>query len=287
MPLPRTAELLETIRILRAPGGCPWDRRQTLPDAARFLMDEAGELLDAALAVDHDHAAEELADLLYMVCFCREIMGETHPLSFEDVARLGHEKLLRRHPHVFGEDPAADHHESQERWNAVKAAEKRARGLDTTQESVLKDLPASSSPLTQACEYQENAASVGFTFADAAQAWAKLAEELEELRRAAADASAAATATATAAGGPADAAPADAVRHELGDVLFATVNLARLLGVAPDDALRLANRRFRARFQAVEARHDWSRESLRAADPAALLAAWRATRAAGETPPAR
>ena len=286
MPLPRTAELLETIRILRAPGGCPWDRRQTLPDAARFLMDEAGELLDAALAGDHDHAAEELADLLYMVCFCREIMGEAHPLSFEDVARLGNEKLLRRHPHVFGEDPAFDHHDSQERWNAVKAAEKRARGLDTTRESVLKDLPASSSPLAQAGQYLENAAAVGFTFADAAQAWAKLAEELEELRRAAADAATAA-ATAAAAGGPSDSTPTDAVRHELGDALFATVNLARLLGVAPDDALRLANRRFRARFHAVEARHDWSRESLRAATPAALLATWRETRAEGEPPPPR
>ena len=281
MPLPRTEALLETIRVLRAPGGCPWDRRQTLPDAARYLMDEAGELLDAALAGDHGHAAEELADLLYMVCFCREILGEAGPLSFEDVARLGNEKLVRRHPHVFGEDPAADHHESQERWNEVKAAEKRARGVDTTRESVLKDLPASSSPLAQACEYQQNAAAVGFTFAGAAQGWAKLAEELEELRIAVAAAAAAA------ADGPAGPAPDDAVRHELGDVLFATANLARLLGVAPDDALRLANRRFRVRFRAVEARHDWSRERLRAADPAALLAAWREGRAEGESPPAR
>ncbi len=279
MPLPRTEALLETIRILRAPGGCPWDRRQTLPDAARYLMDEAGELLDAALAGDHEHAAEELADLLYMVCFCREILGEAGPLSFEDVAELGNEKLLRRHPHVFGEAPAADHQESQERWNAVKAAEKRARGIDTTRESVLKDLPASSSPLAQACQYQENAASVGFTFADAAQGWAKLAEELEELRRAVADAASAADVPA--AGGAA----AGAVRHELGDVLFATANLARLLGVAPDDALRLANRRFRDRFRAVEARHDWSRESLRAADPEALLDAWREGRADGGSSP--
>ncbi|MHB8079576.1 MAG: nucleoside triphosphate pyrophosphohydrolase [Candidatus Krumholzibacteriia bacterium] len=281
MPLPRTEELLETIRRLRAPGGCPWDRRQTLTDAARYLMDEAGELFDAALSGDRAHAAEELADLLYMVCFCREIMGETQPLSFEDVAQLGNEKLVRRHPHVFGEDPAADHHASQERWNAVKAAEKRARGLDTTRESVLKDLSASSSPLAQASEYQENAASVGFTFADAAGAWAQLAAELEELRRAAA---AAADAAARDAAGPA---PADAVRHEMGDVLFAAVNLARLLGVAPDDALRLANRRFRARFRVVEAQHDWSRERLRAATPAQLLAAWRASRAGDEAPPAR
>lgn len=265
MPLPRTEALLETIRILRAPGGCPWDRRQTLPDATRYLMDEAGELLDAALSGDREHTAEELADLLYMVCFCREIMNEAQPITFEEIATLGNEKLVRRHPHVFGEAPAADHHESQERWNAVKAAEKRARGLDTERASVLKDLSASSSPLAQATEYQENAASVGFTFADAAGAWAQLAEELAELQRAAADAAA----------GDAG----DAVRHELGDVLFAAVNLARLLGAAPDDALRLANRRFRARFRAVEARHAWSRESLRAATPAQLLADWRASRA--------
>ena len=257
MPLPNTEALLETIRILRAPGGCPWDRRQTLADAARYLMDEAGELLDEALAGDLDHAAEELADLLYMVCFCREIMGETRPLSFEDVARLGNEKLLRRHPHVFGGEPAADDRESQERWNAVKAAEKLARGEDVSRQSVLKDLPASSSPLAQAGQYQADAAAVGFTWPDAGGAWASLHEELAELRRAA---------------GP------DEIRHELGDALFALANLSRLLGVAPDAALRLANRRFRARFRALEARHDWSKENLRAAPTATLLELWRATR---------
>ncbi len=259
MPLPCTETLLATIHALRAPGGCPWDRKQTLADAARYLMDEAGELLEAALAGDLAHAEEELADLLYMVCFCREILGETRQLSFEDVARLGHEKLVRRHPHVFGGDPAADHAESQERWNAVKAAEKQAKGIDTTRESVLKDLPAASSPLTQAALYQENAAGAGFDWPDDEAAWAKLGEELDELREAAGG------------GGP------DAVRHEAGDALLALAGLARRLGVAPDDALRLANRRFRDRFRAVEARYGWSRERLRGAAPADLLEAWRQT----------
>jgi len=255
MPLPQTESLLTTIRVLRAPGGCPWDRKQTLVDAARHLLEEAGELLEAALAGDPAHAEEELADLLYMVCFAREILGETRPLGFDDLARLGNEKLIRRHPHVFGDDPAQDHHESQERWNEVKAAERRARGVDTTRESALKELPASTSPLTQACAYQESAAAAGFAWPDLAAAWAKLREEMEELRNAQED-------------------PA-AARRELGDLLFAAAEIGRRLNVSPDDALRLANQRFRARFQAVEARYAWSRERLRAASPAELLDAWR------------
>mgnify|MGYP001079687991 FL=1 len=259
MPLAHTETLLATIRALRAPGGCPWDRKQTLADAARHLMEEAGELLEAALSGDLAHAEEELADLLYMICFCREILGEARAVSFEDIARLGHEKLVRRHPHVFGERTARDQAESQERWNEVKAAERRARGVDTSRESVLKDLPAAGSPLTQAALYQENAAAVGFAWPDDAGAWRKLDEELGELRAAAA------------------AADGAAVGRELGDALFALAGLARRLGHPPDDALRLANRRFRDRFQALEARYDWSRERLRHAPPAELLAAWRQT----------
>lgn len=263
MDLPHTSALLATIHTLRGPGGCPWDRRQTLADAARYLMDEAGELLDAALAGDRPHAAEELADLLYMICFCREILGETHPLSFEDVARLGTEKLVRRHPHVFGGAARAqDDAESQERWNEVKAAERRALGQDTARESLLKDLASATSPLNQALAYQENAAGVGFDWPDLAGVWAKLEEETGELRAAAAQDD------------------PEAVRAEVGDLLFAVVNLSRRLGVVPDDALRLANRRFRERFRAVEAGFGWSRERLAAASLAEMEAAWQAAKAA-------
>jgi len=125
MSLPRTVELLATIHTLRSPGGCPWDRRQTLADAARYLMDEAAELLEAALAGDVAHAEEELADLLYMVCFCREILNETRPLAFEDVARLGTEKLVRRHPHVFEGHDVDDIPDILKNWEAIKQSEKK------------------------------------------------------------------------------------------------------------------------------------------------------------------
>ncbi len=263
MALPETEKLLETIHVLRSPGGCPWDQAQTLVDAARYLLEEAGELLEAALAGDPGHTAEELADLLYMTCFCREIMGETQPLLFEDVSRLGWEKLVRRHPHVFGPgERASDDRDSQRRWDAVKAAERREQGRDPARESVLKELPASSSPLAQARGYQEDAAAVGFDWPDGEGAWDKLREEIGELRAAAR------------AGDDA------AVRREGGDLLFAAVNVIRRLGAVPDDALRLANQRFRSRFRAVESSFGWSRERLRAAALDELEAAWQAAKAA-------
>ncbi len=260
MSLDHTADLLETIHTLRSPGGCPWDRKQTLADAARYLLDEAGELLDAALSGDAEHVAEELGDLLFMVAFCCEILGETAPFDFEAVARGGNEKLVRRHPHVFGDVSAADHAESQVHWNAMKAAEKRARGETEPDPTALKDLPASSSPLRQAHTYQRDAAAVGFDWPEISGIWDKVREEMDEL---------------------ADAAAGDdhgAVEHEVGDILLVVVNLARRLGVEADDALRKANRRFRERFRGVERRFD-DHAAMRAAGLDALEAAWQEAKA--------
>jgi len=233
MPLPETRALLETIATLRAPGGCPWDRKQTLPDAARYLLDEAGELIDAALSGDQDHVTEELGDLLFMTAFCCRIHSETSGDDFEAVARTGNEKLIRRHPHVFGEENADDQVESQVHWNAIKAAEKAAKGI-VEEPTVLKDLPASSSPLRQAHVYQKNAAGVGFDWPDNQGVVAKIHEELAEVSEAE------------------TAGDHDALVHEVGDLLLAVVNYARRLGVEADDALRLANRRFQGRFQHIE-----------------------------------
>ena len=255
MPLPETEALLRTIHTLRSPGGCPWDRKQTLADAARFLLDEAGELLDAALSGDAEHIAEEMGDLLFMVAFCCEILGETAPFTLEDVACCGNEKLIRRHPHDFGDVSAANHAESQVHWNAVKAAEKRTRGEEEPEPTVLKDLPASSSPLRQANDYQKNAAEVGFDWPDLDGIWEKLREELDEL------------ADATSQADPA------AVEHEIGDILLVVVNLSRMLGVEADDALRKANRRFRERFRGVERRFT-DHAAMRAAGLDALEEAW-------------
>ncbi len=260
MPLTETTALLRTIHTLRSPGGCPWDQKQTLADAARFLLDEAGELLDAALSGDTEHIAEELGDLLFMVAFCCEILGETAPYAFDDVARGGNEKLIRRHPHVFGDVSAADHAESQVHWNAMKAAEKRARGQEEPEPTALKDLPASSSPLRQAHDYQQNAAEVGFDWPEVDGIWDKLREEMGELADAAAQTD------------------TEAVEHEVGDILLAVVNLSRRLGVEADDALRKANRRFRERFRGVERRFP-DHAAMRAAGLDALEEAWQQAKA--------
>ena len=248
--------LIATIATLRAPGGCPWDRQQTLATAAHHLQEEAAEVLEAALAHDLPAVREELGDLLFMVCFVTRILGEQLPTDLDEVARLGNEKLVRRHPHVFGDTGAADVADSQARWHAIKADEKRHRGLNPDGESVLKDLPASQPPLRQAYRYQKDAARVGFDWPDLDGVWDKLREERDELRVAV------------------KTGDRQAVEHELGDVLFAWANLARKLGVHPDIALRRANARFRARFHAIEAVFGHDPQAMREAGIDALEAAW-------------
>lgn len=255
-PPPDFTELLATIHRLRQPGGCPWDRKQTLTDAARYLLDEAGELVDAALSGDLAHVREELADLLFMTCFCCEILGETTGDSMHDVARQGNAKLIRRHPHVFGDEQAHEVGTSQRLWNEIKAQEKRDKGLDPGAESVLKEMPASTAPLHLAHRWQKDAADVGFDWPSLDGVQAKLQEELAEFDEA------------VAAGDP------DAVEHELGDVLFSLVNLARWHRVQPDLALRRANQRFAARFRRVEAAFRAQGRELGSATLDELEAAW-------------
>ena len=255
------AQLLQTIATLRAPGGCPWDQKQTLTDAARYLLDEAGEVLDAVLSGDLEHVREELADLLFMNCFCCEVLSDEIDVSMYDIAAEGNTKLIRRHPHVFGDAEARDLGESQERWNAIKAAEKIAKGEDPSSESVLKDMPASTAPLHQAYRYQKDAARVGFDWPDISGVWAKLDEEIGEVRDAAAQGD------------------AQAMEHEIGDLLFSVANLARWLGVQPDVALRRANRRFRARFHLVERTFADADCDLADADIDALEDAWQQAKA--------
>lgn len=262
-------ELLATIHTLRAPGGCPWDRKQTLLDAARYLLDEAGELVDAALSGDAAHVREELGDLLFMTCFCCEILGETEGVSMHDIARQGNAKLVRRHPHVFGDAEAHEVGTSQKLWNEIKAQEKRDKGLDPAAEGALKEMPSSTAPLHLAYRWQKDAAEVGFDWPGIDGVKAKLAEELAELEAAEASGD------------------AGAIEHELGDVLFSLVNLARWHRIQPDMALRRANRRFADRFRLVEAA--LRAEGRRPADASLdeLEAAWqRAKRTLAEGGPA-
>ena len=190
---------------------------------------------------------EELGDLLFMTCFCCKILGETHPVTMHDIAREGNAKLVRRHPLVFGDQRSHDVTESQERWDRIKAEEKRARGIDPDEQSLLKDMPASTAPLHQAHNYQKDAAR---------GVKAKLQEELEELEQA--------TATGD----------ATHIEHEVGDLLFTVVNLARWLDIQPDMALRKANRRFRDRFHLVEEDFTTRSADLKEASIDELEASW-------------
>jgi MazG family protein len=276
---PHLQRLLDILDRLRGPAGCPWDRAQTLATAARYLADEVHEYADVAVAADLTEARKELADLLYMVCFNWQLLNEQSPVAFDDLAHAGAEKLVRRHPHVFGDAQARTEQDSQLLWNRIKAQERAAAaGGDTAAAggasapapaSALKKLAPSVSPLRQAALYGSSAADVGFDWPDAAGALRKLEEELHELRHAL---------------GEGDATAASA---ELGDVLFAAVQSARKLGVDPDAALREANRRFARRFHQLESAFGHDAQRLRAASPAELLDAWRDTRERGaETPPA-
>ena len=224
------AQVLHLMRALRASTGCPWDREQTLASLRRYLVEECCETLEAIDSGDRDAHREELGDLLLQIVFQSQIREEEGAFAFEDVAVTLAEKLVRRHPHVFGEASAATVGEVERHWAAIKAREKPARARGALGE-VPRELPAAAVAET----LQRRAARVGFDWPDADGALRKVEEELAEVR------------VARASGSPA------AIEEEVGDLLFAAVNAGRLCGVGCEDALRAATRKFRRRFEQMEA----------------------------------
>ena len=229
MAAPVAAELTrfaELVRTLRA--GCPWDREQTHQSLARHLLEESYEVLDAIAAVDrgdgYEHLEEELGDLLFQVAFHATLAAEAGEFDLTDVARGIHDKLVERHPHLFG-PPGTE----QPNWEEQKRA---AKGRESVMDGVPGDLPS----LLYAWKVQSKAASVGFDWTNVSQVWPKIGEEIDELR-------------AALEGDPVD---QHAVNDELGDVLFSVVNLSRHLGVDPELALRAAAGKFATRFRAME-----------------------------------
>lgn len=216
---------------LRAPeGGCPWDLAQDFSTIAPYTLEEAYEVADAIARGDLAQLRDELGDLLFQVAFHSRLAEELGAFTLTDVVTGIVDKMVRRHPHVFSDTAVLDAAEQTARWEAQKAGEKAAAGKG----GVLDDIPLALPALARAAKLGKRAARVGFDWPDAAGPRAKVAEELAELDAAAAE-------------GP------DRVAAELGDVLFAVVNLARHLGVDPEDALRGCNARFEARFRHVEA----------------------------------
>ena len=223
--LPPLDRLRAITAALRAPGGCPWDREQTHASLRPGLIEEAHEVVAAIDSRDDANLREELGDLLLQVVFHAQIGEEEGRFDFDDVAREIAEKLVRRHPHVFGDQHCADSADVLRKWDEIKRAEKGA-----VPGSVLDHLPTGLPTLMHATKVQKKAAKVGFDWADAGPVFDKVREELAELA----------------------AAPADEREEEMGDVLFAAVNLARKLGIDAETALLGATRKFARRFRAVE-----------------------------------
>jgi tetrapyrrole methylase family protein/MazG family protein len=245
---------------LRAPDGCPWDRKQTHASLRPFALEEAYELVDAIERGTSSDLAEELGDLFLQVILHAQLAAEEGDFDLTDVYRTLGAKIVRRHPHVFGDLEVRDAAEVLRNWETIKADERTDAGAAPSPfAGIARALPA----LPASREIQERAASVGWDWPSIDGVWEKVAEELDELHEAA-DAGDAAR---------------DARLHELGDVLFAIVNVARWLKLDPEEALRAANRRWIERYERAEALAASRGEDLAALPPEAKDALWNEVKA--------
>jgi MazG family protein len=223
--------LLAIMARLRGPDGCPWDREQTLASLRPYVLEETYEVLEAIDAGDPREHCEELGDLLLQVVFQARLAEEAGQFSFEDVAEAISNKLISRHPHVFGSAEVKDADGVLRQWAELKRKEKEARGGGR---SVLEGVPREMPALARADRLTEKASRIGFDWPDPSGARAKVDEELHELDQAIASGD------------------HEEIEHELGDALFALANLSRKLDIPPEEALRGAVRRFVDRFEHVE-----------------------------------
>lgn len=231
--------LVELQARLRASDGCPWDREQTHATLRTYLVEEAYEVLDALESGSDAKFAEELGDLLLQVVFHAQIATEQGRFTAADVIREIHDKMVRRHPHVFGEKRANDAAEVLKNWEQIKAEERKKSGkpagsVEATEESLLDGVPHSLPAVMQGFQLTRRAARIGFDWQNVEGVLEKLAEESSELRGAIAAKS------------------AEKIEEEMGDLLFAAVNVARFLGIDPEIALKKANRKFTVRFREME-----------------------------------
>ena len=224
------AELLGVCRKLRGPDGCPWDREQTLETMTPYLTEEAVESADAIASGDQEAIAEELGDLMFLAMFCLELLGERTGLGPAEAMERAAQKLIRRHPHVYGTAEVSGGEAAYRQWQEIKQDEKGGGG------SLLGEQPKGLPALVAAFRTQEKAAAVGFDWPNADGAFSKVREELGEIEQAlTGDTS-------------------REVAREIGDLLFAAVNVARHLQVDPERELRATTHRFRDRFHHIERR---------------------------------
>lgn len=218
---------------LRDPGGCPWDREQTLESLTGYLLEEAYEVVDAVQSGDPGKLREELGDLLLQIVFMARIAREKSWFGLDDVCNGISEKMVRRHPHVFGDRSVDDAREVERNWEEIKQEERS----HSPESSALDGIPRSLPGLLKAFRMTEKAAALGFDWERPSDVLIKLNEEVRELETEVASE---------------DPAALDRVRGEFGDVLFVMANLARHLGVEPETALQRTNQKFVRRFRAME-----------------------------------
>ncbi|MCC5905783.1 MAG: nucleoside triphosphate pyrophosphohydrolase [Balneolaceae bacterium] len=223
-PSSKFENLVELISILRKE--CPWDRRQTHDSIKDNLIEEAYEAVEAIDKKDYDELSKELGDLLLHVIFHSKMASESGRFSIEDVIRGISEKLIRRHPHVFGNTIVSDENEVASNWESIKLTEGK--------ESILDGIPKHLPGLIRAQRMQEKAANVGFDWAEWQLAWEKLNEEIDEWRESLSGQS------------------ASEQKEEFGDLLFSLVNVGRLLNLNAEDSIRMANKKFDKRFRYIE-----------------------------------
>jgi len=232
-------ELIAVMERLRAPGGCPWDAAQTYASLSQYLLEEAYETFDAIQEVDATgdtaNLKEELGDLLLQVIFHSTIAKEKGDFTLDEVAEGVSKKLVLRHPHVFGDAKLARAQDVLDNWDTLKANERAASGKPEKQtESILDDVPIHFPALLEALKVTKKAAKVGFDWKETAQIFEKIDEEINELIEAM------------------NLENPSEMEEEIGDLLFAVVNLARKLDIEPETALKRTNRKFRKRFAFIE-----------------------------------
>lgn len=260
-PMDRLVEIMAQLR--NPEGGCPWDVEQTFATIAPHTIEEAYEVADAIEQNDMEALKDELGDLLFQSVFHAQMAKELGAFTFDDVVTNVTDKMIRRHPHVFGDQSIKTAEQQTASWEDIKAEERAAKSGDkqTTDDSALAGVISGLPALTRAEKLQKRAARVGFDWPDAPPVIDKLKEETGEL-----------VAEMENGGNP------DRLADELGDLLFVCVNLARKLGVDAETALRGANAKFEKRFRHMEARLGSEGKSLKAMEINAMEEAWQKTK---------
>ncbi len=242
--------LEDLVRTLRGPEGCPWDRAQTITDMKQYLLEECYEVLDAIDHAPPGKLQEELGDLLFHIVFITRMAEEKGSFNMQDVVGTVHEKMVRRHPHVFGSESAEDLEAVREKWWKIKQAE------GATPRSHLEGVPRHLPALQRAYRLGQRASQVGLDWPEPGAVLAKIREEIDELEQAL------------------DGDSMPQVREELGDTLFSLANLARSLKQNPEETLQQSNDKFLARFRLLEERAGAEGRSLEDLSPEKLDRLW-------------